>query len=184
MGYETALSKAWKKLGESSDDKHYSVRLLNDEYSVNLEKKEILSTSCNVPAKAYIVILILHYLVWKLNRFTTLKGEWINFKELSGGEGYYPVFKKRVLDTIKRKYGDHPEELLNLIQRFGVKKENFADISVVIDTFEKDLPLLIIAWKGDEEFGPEINLLFDKNSSEIFCTEDIVVLSEIVAHSI
>jgi len=32
--------------------------------------------------------------------------------------------------------------------------------------------------RGDEEFGPEANILFDKSITDIFCTEDIVVLSE------
>jgi len=36
--------------------------------------------------------------------------------------------------------------------------------------------------KADEEFGPDANILFDKNISGIFCTEDIVVLTELIVH--
>ena len=34
------------------------------------------------------------------------------------------------------------------------------------------------------DVGPEINVLFDKSISDIFCTEDVVVLAEIVAYNI
>jgi hypothetical protein len=39
-------------------------------------------------------------------------------------------------------------------------------------------------WRGDEEFGPEANLLFDRSITEIFCTEDVVITAEIVASTI
>ena len=44
--------------------------------------------------------------------------------------------------------------------------------------------MLITIWKADDEFGPDANILFDKNITKIFCIEDTVVLTEIVAHTI
>ena len=48
----------------------------------------------------------------------------------------------------------------------------------------QEVSILITISKADEEFGPDANILFDKNISDIFCTEDIVVLTEMVAHLI
>ncbi|MBL7157692.1 MAG: DUF3786 domain-containing protein [Candidatus Omnitrophica bacterium] len=184
MEYEVALNKAWQELAQLAGEKTYSLRFLGDDYEVDVDKETVFSLSCNVPAKVYTSILILHYLIRKANGLPSIKGEWISFKELVGGEGYYPNFKKRVINTITRKYGKNPDSLLALVERFKAKKAELADVSVVLDTIEESAPFLITLWRGDEEFGPEANLLFDKSIADIFGTEDIVVLSEVVAHSI
>ncbi len=177
MGYDIALSKAWSELEDLAKDKNHSIRFLADEYSIDLEKKSILSLSCNIPAKEYLRILILHYLIQKLKGLPPMTGEWISFKQLVGGEGYYPSFKKRVIDTIMRKYKADPEALLKLVERLKAKRTQLADVSVVLQTFDS-IPILINFWRGDNEFGPEVNVLFDKSIADIYSTEDIVVLSE------
>jgi len=112
-----------------------------------------------------------------------ITGEWISFKQLPGGQGYYPVFKKRVIDPIIRKYGASPEALFELTGRVKAKKAQLADVSVVVDVFDS-VPTLITLSRADEEFGPEANILFDKSVKDIFCTEDVVILAEFVVYSI
>ncbi len=183
MEYTAAFSRAWSELAQISQEKKHFLRFLSDDYDIDLEQKRILSLSCNAPAKAHYSILILHYLIQSLKGLPPVKGEWISFKQLAGGQGYYPAFKKRVIDTIMRKYSANPESLYKLSERFPVRVAEIADISIVLQAFEA-LPILITFWRGDEEFGPQANVLFDKNISTILCTEDVVVLAEIVAHSI
>jgi len=183
MEYEAALNKAFLELTKLTKEKNLSLRFLEDNYTIDLEKKQVLSLSCNAPAKVYYSIVILHYLIRKLKGLPGLTEKWISFKELSGGPGYYPTFKKRVIDVIMRKYSAHPDALFDLGERFQAKKAQVADVSVVLDVFEK-VPFLITFWRGDDEFGPETNVLFDQSISDILCTEDIVVVSEIIAHSI
>jgi hypothetical protein len=167
MEYTEALFKAWSDLTGVCTEQDYSLRLLNDQYSVDLKNKRIMSASCNVEAKSHYSILILHYLARRVKGLPEVKGQWISFKELPGGQAYYPAFKKRVIDTIVRKYS-----------AWGA-----ADKSEVVDVFE-GVPVLITFWRGDEEFAPGANCLFDKSISDIFCTEDVAVLAEILVHSI
>jgi hypothetical protein len=183
MGYAAALSKAWSELESIGKEKNISVRFLSDEYTIDLDNRRVLSVSCNAPVKDYIGILILHYLKKKLTGLSVINGEWITFRQLDGGQGYYPAFKKRVIDPIVRKYGPNPESLLELIERFKAKRIQLADFSIVLDVFD-NVPVLITLWQGDQEFGPEVNILFDKGIKDIFCTEDIVILAEFIAHNI
>ncbi|HUW23479.1 MAG TPA: DUF3786 domain-containing protein [bacterium] len=184
MGYEVAISKAWAELENISQKKNHIVRFLDDEYNIDLEKKSILSLSTNVPPKTHISILLLHYLSRKLKGLPNPTGEWISFKQLDGGQFYYSVFRKRVLEPIIKKYGDNPQGLISeLTKRFKGKEVKQADASVVFDVFD-GIPLFIKLWRGDEEFGAEANLLFDRSISEIFCTEDAVITAEVVASTI
>ena len=184
MAYTLALSKAWEDLIKLSKEKIHTVAFVNDSYTVDPEKRLMLSLRCNTPARQYTAILILHYLIRKSEGIPAPTGNWISFKELAGGQGYYPTSKKRVIEPIVKKYGSEPEALL----RGGagglkVKKAELADVSVVLEAFQ-EVPVLITFWRGDDEFGPKANVLFDRSITDIFCTEDIVVLSETIAHTI
>jgi hypothetical protein len=181
MGYEVAISKAWAELENLTQKKSHTVRFLDDEYNIDLEKKSILSLSGNVSPKTHISILLLHYLSRRLKGLPQPTGEWISFKQLDGGQFYYSVFRKRVLEPIIRKYGENPEGLTSeLTKRFKAKDVKQADASVVFDVFD-GIPIFIKLWRGDEEFDPEANFLFDKSITEIFCTEDVVITAEVVA---
>ncbi len=180
MGYEAAINKSWDSLLALKPPKALSVKFLADEYSIDTEGRQVLSLSCNIPAKEHTAILLLHYLAQKIKGLTALSGEWLNFKELSVIEGYQAAFRQRVIERIIRKYGNRPEALYSVLERLPGIRVKEADIGIILDVFE-GVPALIELWKADAEFGPEANLLFDKNITRIFCTEDIVVLAESIA---
>ena len=144
-----------------------------------------MSASCNTPAKEYTSIILLHYLAQKLafGKLPEGAGEWIDFNQLDGGEAYYPAFRKRTIDRLIKKYGNKPEELIAAAGRFPSKKGTLADVSVIIYPLD-EIGILIKMSKADEEFGPDANILYDRNIPKIFCTEDIVVLTEMIVHQL
>jgi len=183
MSYDLAIKKAWDELEKLNPARNLSVKFLADEYTIDLENRKLLSLACNVPAKDFPTVLILHYLVQKLKGLPKLAGEWLAFRELSGIEGYYLAFRKRSIEPIIRKYGNNPQGMLEVLDRLSGKRVDQADIGIVVEAFE-GVPAMIELWRPDEEFGPEANLLFDKSIIKIFCTEDIVVLAGIIAVSL
>lgn len=180
MGYETAINKAWDELLKFKSDKLISLKFLADEYTVDSAQKKILSLSCNVPAKDFLTVLILHYLISKLKGLPALSGEWVSFKELAAVEGYLPAFKKRAIEPLIRKYGTHPEGILSVLDRLPAKRVNQGDIGIVLEA-ASGVPVLITLFRSDEEFGPDANMLFDKSITRIFCTEDVAVLAGLIA---
>jgi len=73
--------------------------------------------------------------------------------------------------------------LLGVLERLPGRRVDQGDIGVVLEAFEK-VPVMVILWRADEEFGADANLLFDKSITEILCTEDIVVLGGMVTAAI
>jgi len=183
MAYTAAINKAWDDFSKLNPGETTSVKFLGDEYTVDFKARRVLSLSCNAPAKDFTAILILHYLVSKLKGLPVLTGEWLDFKELSGIEGYYPAFRKRVIEPIIRKYGSHPEGILSVLERLPAKRVDQGDIGIVLEAF-KNVPALVQLWRPDAEFGPEANILFDRSITRIFCTEDIVVLAGFIASQV
>ena len=180
MGYEVAINKAWEELLSLNPPAPLSVKFLADEYSLDVATKKIFSLSCNTPAKDFVAILLLHYLSQKLRGLPELAGEWVSFKELSGIEGYAAAFRKRTIEPIIRKYGKNPAGVFAVLEKLPASKVAQADAAIVVEAFSA-VPVLVELWRGDEEFGPEANILFDRSISRIFCTEDIVVLAQFVA---
>ena len=184
MGYQQALEKAWNAVSNlPHNGETIAIELLSDTYTVNIKDRTVFSDSCNVPAKEHVAILLLHYLARRseLKDMPPLTGEWLDFKELQGGEGYYPAFKKRTIDRVLKKYASNPASLKDALSRIPGEVTDKADVGVIIHPF-KEVSILITMSEADEEFGPDANILFDKNISKIFCTEDIVVLTEMVVH--
>lgn len=180
MSYEIATNKAWDELIKLEPAKNLSVKFLADEHTVDFENRRLVSLSCNVPAKDFPAILILHYLAKKFTGLPQLTGEWLDFKELSGVEGYHAAFRKRSIDPVIRKYGSNPQGLLDVLDRLPGKRVDQGDIGIMLEAFQQ-VPVMVLLWRADEEFGPEANVLFDKSITKIFCTEDIVVLAGIIA---
>ena len=102
------------------------------------------------------------------------------FKELSGVEGYAEAFRKRAIEPIIRKYGKCPERIVDVLQRVRGKQVTKGDIGIVIEVLEQ-VPIMILLWRSDEEFDPEANILFDSSITDVFSTEDVVVLAGLVA---
>ncbi len=183
MSYEVAIKKAWDELAAANPPKTISVQFLADTYEIDVAGRKVFSLSCNVPAKDFASILILHYATQQLKGLPPLKNEWHTFKELSGIEGYGETYRKRSVEPIIRKYGQNPQALFTVCQRLPAKKINQADAAIVVEAFA-GVPVLVELWAGDDEFGPEATMLFDKSIAQIFCTEDIVVLAGMVSASL
>jgi hypothetical protein len=183
MSYEAALAKAWEELTRLASRGKYSVEFLGDTYGVDFKKRLIRAQGANTPAKEYLAILILHYLAGSLKKSFSPCGEWISFKELEGGEVYFPAFRDSAIKPLLARYGENPEDILSASGRFAVRRFEGGDTGVEVETF-KGIWVRIVFWRGDEEFGPEATILFDKNLTGIYSMEDIAVLLRLVVHAV
>ena len=179
MGYETALNKAWDAL-EKSAVKERCVRFFNDEYELNYPDRSVISMSCNVPAKDYYKLLILHYIVNQDKAESVSIDKWISFKELEGGESYFSAFRKRAMDPILRKYGDNPSAIIERGKSFNAERIVAGSAAISISAFPK-IKIAVILWAKDDEFSAECNMLFNPEIKEILPTEDVAVLGGIAA---
>ncbi len=177
MGYKQALDKSWSALKRSGKN---SVKFLNDEYEVDFSAKKIFSLTRNIEAKDYYKILILHYLANESNLPTIEKDRWISFKELEGGEIYFPAFRKRSIEPILRKYSDNPSGLYEKVDTFCGEKLDTGNAAISIRAFEK-VKVGIVLWAKDEEFSADCNMLFNEGVRGLLPTEDVAVLGGIVA---
>lgn len=183
MSLELAITRSWDNLLGSSISNNTKVKFLGNEYIVNVKSRKVLSLPHNTPIEDHLTVLILHYLSQKIAGLPVVSGEYLSFNGLSVISGFAEVFKKRSTAVIMKRYGNNIFNILSVLHNLPAQKINRADVAIVVEAFE-GVPILIELWDADEEFGPEVNILFDKTITRIFCVEDIVVLAEVVARAV
>ena len=128
-------------------------------------------------------ILYLHYLcgAWS-SKGVRATGEWVSFQEIPDGRFYMDAFQRRAKNPMVMTFGEKPDLLVKVAtELYGAVPFNQGDVSVVVRALPL-VPIALILWKGDEEFPPEGNVLFDRSIIEIFSAEDIAWLSGMVVY--
>lgn len=151
---------------------------LNRAYRITLPDIEISVEDSKVEVPLRDKILILHY--FTLAKGTPATGMLITYKQLPGGISYFPAFSQRAITSFVNRFGKEPELLINMAAKLGGYKADRGDVSVTINAFNR-VPITFVLWRGDEEFAPSGNILFDANISDYLSTEDVTVLCETIA---
>lgn len=123
-------------------------------------------------------ILILHYFTRASG--VPLSGQIITYKELHDGINYYPTFFKRAIAPIVDNFGREPQRLLDIAGMLGGQPVDYGDVAVTIPALPY-VPIIPVLWKGDDEFPADGNILFDSTITDYLPTEDITILSEVIA---
>ena len=118
-------------------------------------------------------ILILHYLITAKGTSTT--GKLIGFRQVPGGIFEHASFSREVLTPLLEHFGKEPERLVEAAANLGGSKVAYGDVAVSIKAFPK-VSVVIVLWRGDDEFAPNASMLFDSTVADYLSTEDMSVL--------
>jgi len=151
------------------------INYLNQTYHITIPDVEILLDDSNVEVPLKDKILILHY--FNSAKGTPATGILVTYKQLPGGISYFSAFSQRAIAPIVKHFGKNPELLMKVAGKLGGREAEHGDVSVTINAFDH-VPITLALWRGDEEFDPSGNILFDANISDYLSTEDVAVLIE------
>lgn len=154
-----------------------TVEYLNQSYQVALPDVEISLVDAEAEVPISDKILILHYLT--LAKGVPLSHKLIAFQELPEGASYLRTFSKRSIEPMIKHFGREPQRLIDTAKRLGGRKADYGDVAVTVNGF-KLVPVTLVLWRGDEEFPPRGNILFDANISDYLSTYDITVLCDAI----
>jgi hypothetical protein len=153
------------------------LQYLNQTYHITLPDVEIFQIGDVGEVPTRDKILILHYLLTA--RGTPSANKLITFRELPEGSVYYPTFSQRTVKPILNYFAQEADLIIEIARRLGGRKAEYGDVAVTIDAFSR-IPITFVLWRGDEEFAPQGNVLFDANIPDYLPTEDITVLCETI----
>ncbi len=127
-------------------------------------------------------LLILHYLAKSasLGHVSSPTGSLVSYQQLPPGLVYNPVFTKRAIRPLVQNFAEKPGTLTGCAEKFGGKNAPFGDEAVTIPVLPK-VPVTFVLWRGDDEFEPDGNILFEEGILDYLPAEDVTVLCEILA---
>lgn len=162
---------------ETTSKKEIILEYINRPHLISLPQVEVSLVDSDEQVPIREKVLILHYFISA--KGTPLANQLINFRELEEGNVYAPTFAKRTIEPLLNNFGKEPRLLLDIGAKLGGVKADYGDVGITIKAFPY-VPVTIVLWRGDEEFAPQGNVLFDVTISDYLPTEDITVLSEII----
>jgi hypothetical protein len=158
-------------------EKEVVIEYLNQAYQITIPDIEISLRDSQEEVPIKDKVLILHYLLSA--KGTPISSELISFKGLPGGVNYFQTFSKRTIEPLVKHFGEQPHLLVDAARKLGGRRVAYGDVAVVVDAFSR-VPVTIIIWRGDEEFAPRGNILFDAVISDYLSIYDTTVLCETI----
>jgi hypothetical protein len=189
LGKETLRGKNAKPIAEGCDagivmhpdgSIHVALPFLNREILISWPdfSFSLKNSDAKVPIQEQ--ILLLHYMEGAQGM--EVEGAWIAYQEVPDGRFYLDAFQRRAKVPMIQAFGTQPEALLDLACRFyGARPLDQGDCSVLIKAAPL-LPVALILWKGDDEFPPDGNILFDRSIVRILPAEDIAWLAGMIIY--
>lgn len=156
------LAAAAKRLGVKYESGKLTLQCLGKNFSVDQKGNIITEIHVNL----WVTIPILSYILY--GKGTQPSGEWLTFRELKGGEEWYPLYSQRAEKPL-RKIADNYTELFNdMLQIFSGKRINYhypADISIVLHPLPK-VPVLICYSGPEDGLESTLTIFYDKTIQE------------------
>ncbi|MFH2047196.1 MAG: DUF3786 domain-containing protein [Pseudomonadota bacterium] len=156
------LAAAAKRLGGQFESGKLTLQCLGKNFSVD-QKGNIIT---EIHVNPWAAIPILNYILYA--KGTPPSGEWVTFRELKGGEEWYPLYSQRAEKPL-RKIADTYTELFNdMLQIFSGKRVDHyypADISIVLHPLPK-VPILICYSGPEDGLESSLTIFYDKTVEE------------------
>lgn len=163
----------------SPAEKSIALPYLNRKLEIKWPELSICSPDGGEPPSLQEQILVLHYLLHASDK--PVSGSLITFREIPSGEFYYEPFCKRAQKPMLAAFGAEPERLWTAGEKLGGSKANIGDVSMTFAVFPK-VSLTLVLWRGDHEFPPEGNILFDASIARFFNAENVAFLAGTVIY--
>jgi len=142
------------------DGQRFLIPFLNDLYALDPQGALIVLSGRKVTPE--LEVSILEYLIGA--KQIEPQGRWLSMKDLKGGRGFvqsHPL----PLEGLLQKYGRAPQAFLKKGVELGGEVKRVGDAGIILRPLPR-IPMLLVLWKGDEEFPPRLNVLFDPTAQE------------------
>ena len=159
-GEQTARRAKCRYVDES---KRCVLVLLNKEYVVDLSNRQVLSAADGGAAGFGEELCILAYLINSKDQ--PVSGRLTPPERLPGGQFFFRGPHELPTGKLKEVFGESPERLYEVADEFGAERREFGDASIEFYVLPR-VPMTVVLWRADEEFGARASILFDETAAE------------------
>ena len=171
------LSKAAERLGARFSNNKLTIKVFGKNFSVDTKG----NLSSDVHINAYMAVPALNYILNGAGK--PAQGNWITFRELTGGPSRYAHFQQRCEKPLKRVADTYTGLFKDMLDIFDGKKivsHIDSDISILLHPLPL-FPLMVCYWKPEEGLDSSLHIYFDSVSDDNLDIESIYTMNEGIA---
>ncbi len=145
----------------------YHLKSFGEVFSVDTEKKEILSLSPDgdVFLRKFVYFFKVSVLWYLIKATDTMpSGKLLKPSGITGGDVFFRGSHILPLDAVAAKYAKNRDEFIARGITLGGKEVNYGDAALELHPLPK-IPVTLILWLEDTEWGSRVDLLFDSTAS-------------------
>jgi len=157
----------------------FEIPLLNCTYEISWPDLSVCEAGSDTEPSYVVQLVLLHYLI--TSDGIALRGRWVSFRDLPDARVYYPAFRAGSEALLLRRFGRDVAGFAAAAEALGGQPVAMADHAYVFQVLPR-LPIAVLFWEGDEEFPPEVRLLFDATAGNYLPTEDLAVIGRYLCH--
>lgn len=150
------------------------IRFLNREYRIDRSSGRIQAADTGAPAGNDETMSIYDMLCYSASSpsLPVLTGEWESLSSLGGIIGTSHTQKRLYTEKMLAAFTGHTAEMRAACEQLGGHASRGADVSYILPVFDF-FPVWMEFWDGDDEFPPNIQFLWDKNSLQFLHYETL-----------
>ncbi|HGM3507319.1 TPA: DUF3786 domain-containing protein [Clostridioides difficile] len=159
----------------NSDSNKFTLNFFDRQYIIDYPSGEVWNDDGSLCKNFELKILIVRYLINANGVPRTNK--YVTFKEIPGGNVYYPNFLNRTLSRLSEVFTSQIDRYKLVMENMGAEKVDMGDLAYKF-TYMGNTSMIFILWFGDDEFPSNSNILFDSNIVCYFNAEDLAVVPD------
>ncbi|MHB9022551.1 MAG: DUF3786 domain-containing protein [Armatimonadota bacterium] len=148
---------------------------LNEQLLIDIPAREVRVEGAGKARIAW-TLLALHYLA---SGDAPLDIREVSMRHFSDSRTYLSVFEKRIIGRFLATAGRTRERFTEFGERYGKLRPEGPGLAYTFPVFPR-LPITIIRYEGDEEFGPEATIIYRADAEHLLPPEDRIVAAELL----
>ncbi len=166
-------------IGAVITDEGITIRSLGKEFLIKDSGEIITDGEVSIWAK----ILLLIYI--KMGGKGDISNKWVAFDELKGGVVKIEALRKEFEIPLSDMLKNDLDPIERIFKILGAEEVNDQPSDMAWKMFLlPKVPILILYWRADDEFPPNVKALFDSTTDRFLDVESLVFLCEGLLHAI
>jgi hypothetical protein len=160
---------------------NYCLDFMGRAYVIDRSEFEVRRADTNEAAPAFIQSILLTYL--DTADGTPPSERWISFRELPDGLFYASAFQGYTGDALLRDVRGSLGTFQHAAEAVQGEVLAVGDAGHAFRVLPR-LRLAVVMWQGDEDFGPQLHVLFEDTAAHYMPTEGLAILGNLLAGQI
>ena len=149
------------------------MNFLKEDYVLDFEYEKIYRKKDNFRPTIDDSIIMLNYLTYSSHNVGT-RGKWVTLKEIpNGGVMFFPAFQNMTVKRIIDKFSNSIKDFEVVCSKLGGEAINFGDKAYKFHVLPK-VNICVVMWEGDEDFLPNVSILFESSVQHLMHIETII----------